>query len=91
MSTPETVVRDVQAIVQRVAGPSRIPDDAGPDTRLSDGFWLDSMEMLDVVLACEQHFGIVFEEGHDLTPATLASVRQLSAVVHARLLERGDG
>ncbi len=89
MSAPETVVHDVLAIVQRVAGPGRTPDGAGADTRLADGFWLDSMEMLDVVLACEQHFGIVFEEGRDLTPASLATVGHLAAAVCARLQERG--
>jgi acyl carrier protein len=87
MTAPEAVLRDVQVIVHRVAGPSRTPADAGPDTRLADGFWLDSMEMLEVVIACEQHFGIVFEEGRDLTPATLASVRH---VVHTRLLEGSE-
>lgn len=85
MTSFDAVLRDVQAIVVRVAGPSRVPDDAGPDTRLADGFWLDSMEILDVVLACEQHFGIVFEEGTDLTPASLESSRHLAAVVHARM------
>ena len=90
MMALDVVMRDVQAIVQRVAGPSRTPEAAGADTRLADGFWLDSMEILEVVLACEQHFGIVFEEGRDLTPASLESVRHLSAVVHARLTERGD-
>ncbi len=89
MTTPDVIVHGVQAIVQRVAGPSRTPEGAGPDTRLADGFWLDSMEMLDVVLACEQHFGIVFEEGRDLTPASLDTVRCLAAVVHARMQERG--
>lgn len=89
MTLPDAVVHDVQTIVQRVAGPSRTPVDAGPDTRLADGFWLDSMEMLDVVLACEQHFGILFEAGRDLAPASFETVRHLAMVVHARLLERG--
>lgn len=86
----DTVVHEVQAIVERVAGPSRTPDGAGPDTSLAEGFWLDSMELLDIVLACEQQFGIVFEEGRDLTPASLATARHLAMVVHARLQERGD-
>lgn len=86
---PDAVVAEVQAIVHSVAGPSRIPQGAGPETRLADGFWLDSMEMLDVVLACEQHFGIVFEAGRDLTPGSLETVRHLATVVHARLQERG--
>ena len=89
MSPLDAVVHDVLAIVQRVAGPSRTPEGAGPDTRLADGFWLDSIEMLDVVLACEQHFGIVFEEGRDLTPDSLESARHLAVVVHARMHERG--
>lgn len=89
MTPPDAVVADVQAIVQRVAGPSRTPEGAGPDTRLADGFWLDSMEILDVVLACEQHFGIVFEAGRDLAPASLETARHLATVVYARLQERG--
>ena len=91
MTAPDVIIHTVQAIVARVAGPSRTPEGAGPDTRLADGFWLDSMEMLDVVLACEQHFGIVFEEGRDLTPASLETVRHLASVVYVRLQERGDG
>lgn len=86
MKPPEDVVAAVQAIVQRVAGPTRIPANADPDTRLADGYWLDSMEMLDVVLACEQQFAIVFEEGRDLTPESLETVRHLAAVVHARMI-----
>ncbi len=89
MTSPDAVEHAVLAIVQRVAGSSRIPEGAGPETRLTDGFWLDSMEMLDVVLACEQQFGIVFEAGRDLTPASLETVRHLAMVVHARLQDRG--
>jgi acyl carrier protein len=71
----------VRGIVERVAGRGRTPQQVDAGTRLHEGFWLDSMELLEVVIACEQHFGIVFEESTDLTPDALATVGSLANLV----------
>lgn len=87
MTEFQPVFEAVRAIVERVAGAARTPLGAGPQTRLQEGFWLDSIEMLEVVLECEQQFGIVFEETRDLTPEALASLGSLARLVTARLSE----
>ncbi|HUR35286.1 MAG TPA: hypothetical protein VM032_15890 [Vicinamibacterales bacterium] len=85
----DSVVAAVAVIVTRVAGPARAL--RGPDerTRLAEDCWLDSMELLEVVLECERHFGIAFEEAIDLVPANLATIGSLAAVVHGRLSMAG--
>ena len=56
----------MRALVTRVAGPSRAPADSGPATPLSEGgFWLDSVELLEVVVACESEFDITFDATRD--------------------------
>lgn len=82
----ESTVNAVLAILARVAGAGRVPGEPGPGTPLRDGYWLDSMELLDVVLACEQHFGVEFVEGIDLTPENLATVGTLVDLIERRRL-----
>lgn len=62
------------AILTRVAGPDRTPDRVGPETLINEGgFWLDSADLLEVVLACEDAFSVnldpatVFADGSALT------------------------
>lgn len=83
-AAPETYER-VRAIVERVAGQDRTPLNVDPDTRLLDGFWLDSMEIVEVIVACEEQFDIVFEETTDLTRDALATVGSLAALVASRV------
>jgi acyl carrier protein len=82
----DPILRRVQAIVADVAGTKRVPDDAGPDTPLGDeGYWLDSVEVLEVILACEAEFGMTFESGADLQPDTLRTPRRLAALIRDRM------
>jgi acyl carrier protein len=84
--TADPILERVQALVTEVAGPERAPADADPDTPLGDsGYWLDSVDVLEVILACEREFGTVFEEGADLTPDTLYSARRLADLVRSKL------
>lgn len=77
-----TVVERVQAIVCGIAGPHRTPVDAGSRTRLGEGgFWLDSTDLLEVLIACESEFGIVFDSTTDLTVETLSTLGSLADVV----------
>lgn len=73
----------VQAIVTRVA--ARAPADAGPDTALTDGgFALDSVDMLRVVMACEETFQVAFDPDTDFTDQTLRTVQTLFHLIHSK-------
>jgi acyl carrier protein len=81
----------VLAILARVAGPHRTPPSPGPDTPLAEGgFWLDSADLFEVVLACETEFDVRFDGDKDLTPGRLMTVATLSETIHARLGQTPD-
>ena len=76
----------------RVAGPSRTPADSGPDTRLSGaGFWLDSIELLEVIVACEAEFGITFDAMRDLTGSALETLGSLADLVRSKRVGAASG
>lgn len=80
--TGDSTVERVQAIVAGIARPDRTPPDAGAATPLGEGgFCLDSVDLLQVIVACEEHFGIVFEPQTDLTRESLRTVGSLAAVI----------
>lgn len=83
--THDELLTSVLGIVAGVAGGARTPAGASADTALRDGYWLDSMELLEVVLSCEAQFGVTFEASVDLTPEHLATVGTLAALVQRRL------
>ena len=72
-----------RAVIERVAGAARTPPDVGAHTALGDGYWLDSIELLDVIVACEIEFDIVFG---DLPPAALSTLGTLTRVIESQLL-----
>jgi acyl carrier protein len=75
----------VQAIVAGVAGINRVPADAGPDTPLQEGgFWLDSAALVEVMIACEAAFDIVFDPETDFTDRALHTVKTLAELIHAK-------
>jgi acyl carrier protein len=80
-----SVLERAQMVVAQVAGPTRTPPDAGPDTPLGDGgFWLDSVDLVEVVVACESEFEVSFEGETDLTREALHSVRTLAGLIESR-------
>jgi len=84
--TDDPILDRVLAIVARVSGPGRTPPDAGPDTPLGDeGFWLDSLDLLEVVVACENEFGTVLDQASGLTAKALESVRNLAQVIRTQV------
>ena len=86
--SPEHVLERVKALVISIAGARRTPPDAGPDTCLGEnGLWLTSVDLLEVIVACEQDFEIVFEAPTDLTAETLRTIGSLAAVVRAKIAE----
>jgi acyl carrier protein len=79
---PDGFVERVQAVVVRTAGPARTPADAGPDTPLGEGgFWLDSVDLLELIVACESEFGVNFAGETDLTADRLSTVRTLAGLI----------
>lgn len=72
------------ALIERVVGPDRTPPNAGADTRLSEGYWLDSVELLEVVIACESEFGIVFDETHDLKGDAFETLGTLTDLIRSK-------
>ena len=91
MPVPDPMFARVLAIVERAVGPGRQQRDVTPDTPLSDGFWLDSAELLNVVLACEREFGIVFDGERDFSRETFATLGTLTALVRDKTERRQPG
>jgi acyl carrier protein len=50
----------------------------------SNGFWFDSIDFLDAVLACEQAFGITFDPETDFDGSRLRTVGDLIELVRER-------
>ena len=58
----DSVLARVRRVVVRTAGATRTPPDPGPDTPLGEaGFWLDSVDLVEVIVACEEEFGVTFD------------------------------
>ena len=75
----------VLGVVLAIAGTARTPPGAGPDTPLRDnGFWLDSLAMVEIVMECEAVFDVVLDAEHDLSPDALSTARSLAAVIRAK-------
>ena len=87
MTAPDPLLAAIRALVERVAGPSRTPPGGGPETQLSGaGFWLDSIELLEVVVACEGEFGITFDATRDFTGAALETLGSLTDLIRSKRL-----
>jgi acyl carrier protein len=80
-----------RAVIERIVGAERLPSEVTPGTRLVDDYWLDSVEMLEVLLACEVEFGIVFAESGDLDGTRLETVGSLVDLIRGRLASGAEG
>ncbi len=47
--------------------------------------WFDSSEMLELIVACETEFGVVFDPAHDLTWEALTTVGSLAEVIREKV------
>ena len=82
----KAALEGLRAIVTCVVGAARMPAGVSADTPLSDGgLWLDSMELLQVVLACETQFGITFQPAEDLIGDGLSTFGTLVDVIRRRI------
>jgi len=78
----DAMLERVQRVVARVAGAARTPSNAGPDTPLAaGGFWLDSVDLVEVGVACEEEFAVTFEGESDLTAEAMRTVRTLADLI----------
>jgi len=84
MNTPDPVLVAMGSLIMRVAGAGRTPPDSGPDTPLSDGFWLDSVELLEVLVACEREFGVLFDDTIDFESGALDTLGTLADLIRAK-------
>lgn len=85
MTYDQTLDR-IQALVAGIAGPNRLPRQVSPDTPLgADGYSLDSIDVLEVILGCERAFDVAFDDGGALDADALRSARHLADLVHPML------
>ena len=77
MSQDTDIARLVD-ILTEIAGPDRTPERVSAETCLNEGgFWLDSADLLEVLLTCEAAFSVsldpttILPEGSSLTVARL--------------------
>jgi acyl carrier protein len=84
----DDILARVIALATSIAGPERTPEEVGPDTPLADGgFWLDSVALVEVIVACEAEFFVEFDSEEDLTTAALESIGSLATVIQRKLAQ----
>jgi len=80
----DLVLERVKTIVVRIAGPARTPEHVGGDTALGEnGLWLDSLDLFEVILACEEEFGVRIGADADTAAEAMGTVRGLAALICA--------
>jgi len=68
-----------------IVGAERVPAEQRADVPLgSNGFWLDSIDFMDAILACEEVFGICFNLETDFDTSRLRTVGDLVTLVRDR-------
>jgi len=85
VTAPDPLLARVWKTLADVAGAGRVPAAASASCPLGpNGFWLDSIDLMDAVLACEEAFGIRFEPETDFDASRLRTVADLVELVRAR-------
>jgi len=81
----DPLLQRVWEVLARVAGAERAPAVPSAACPLGlNGFWFDSIDYVDAILACEDTFGITFELEADFDSATLRTVGDLVKLVRER-------
>jgi acyl carrier protein len=88
MNDTDPILIATRAIIERIAGSDRTPADCGPDTPLADGFWLDSVELVDVLVACEQEFGIIIDDDMDVRSGAFGTLGSLADLIRSKQAAR---
>jgi len=80
----DPILERVKAIVTRIAGPTRTPTYIGGDTPLGEGgLWLDSLDLFEAILACEEGFGVQIDAEANATAEALHTVQGLADLIRA--------
>jgi acyl carrier protein len=87
MASEEPLFAEVHRVVDKIAA-HRAPVDVGPETRLADDYWLDSIEMLEVLIECEAAFGVTFDERGDFDAGALRTLGSLTELLRSKLVAR---
>jgi len=82
-AAPEEVLRGVREVVAGVL--QRPVEDVGPDDPLEYGLEVDSMALIEINIALEQHFRVTMPDFIDPAGVTTGTVADLAAVVAARV------
>ncbi len=70
-------------VVGYVAGPNRLPGELGAHTPITaGGLELDSVGVLELILACETEFSVTFDPRTDLTRDALQTIGSLARSIH---------
>ena len=81
----ERLLDALRELAARIIGAARMPADTNADTPLGEGgLWLDSMGLLELIVACEDEFGITFEPGEDLAGHELDTLGTFAKVIERR-------
>jgi acyl carrier protein len=84
--TGDPVLGRLLALCAQMAGADRTPPDVGPETPLREGgFWLDSVALLELIVAAETEFGVEFDPRRDFDEEPLRTVGSFAACISARL------
>lgn len=84
--TNTAVLGRLLVLLSRTAGAGRMPADAGPETPIREGgFWLDSVALLELIVAAESEFGVEFDPTRDFDEAALRTAGSFADRIAARL------
>jgi acyl carrier protein len=84
MTSDDPILVRVRSIIERITGAERTPAGSGPDTPLGDGFWLDSIDLLEVLVACELEFGVVLDDTSDVESGAFGTLGTLTELIRSR-------
>ncbi len=84
MTTQDQLLTKIRAVIEQVAGADRTPAGCTADTPLGDGFWLDSVELVEVLVACELEFGIVLDDAASVDEGAFGTLGSLAELIRSR-------
>jgi acyl carrier protein len=83
-SSPETVEGRIKKLIVERLFLDVEPDDIASDASLIDEYDLESVRLLELVVGCEEEFGISFEDD-DFSVEKFETVKSIAAVVQEKL------
>jgi acyl carrier protein len=87
--TDPALLARLRGIISEIAGPGRAADEIGVETPLRDGgLWLDSVALLELIVAVEAAFEVDFDPTSDFGDSALQTVGSLAIVIERRLRGR---